>query len=217
MEVYMNTLDRIFLLLTALTAFYTIFRLTRTTSNIRRFIFHLISLSVLTLSSLLLMIFGWDILGLMGDGISNKVIAVVASLIPFAWAVGVAGDIKWKLVKYYLPVLGTGLVLITISRFTDSADFARIIYPVFHGFAGLSIIALPPLLIRRTNLKNSYLFVSLGGLLISTGGMALAFLTSGRQLLFFSADVVLMILAPLLLLTTAAYSAGLINSGDIEA
>ncbi|MDC7245965.1 MAG: hypothetical protein PQJ47_08680, partial [Sphaerochaetaceae bacterium] len=90
----MNTLDRIFLLLTALTAFYTIFRLTRNTGHLKRSIFHTISLSVLTLSSLLLMIFGWDILGLMGDGISNKVIAVVASLIPFAWAVGVAGDIK---------------------------------------------------------------------------------------------------------------------------
>jgi len=206
----MNTIDRLFLLFTALTAFYTIFRLTRTTEKTKKSLFHLIALLVLSVSALLLMIFGWEILGLMGDGISNKIIAVVASLIPFAWAIGVTGDINLKLVRYYLPLMVTGLVLITISRFTDLANFARIIYPIFHGFAGLSIIALPPLMIKKTDLNRSYLLVSLGGLLISTGGMALAFLTSARQLLFFSADVVLMILAPLLFLTTLFYGTGIV-------
>jgi len=44
--------------------------------------------------------------------------------------------------------------------------------------------------------------------LIGIGGIALAFLVSGSQLLFFSAEFVYMILAPLLLLMTLAFTFG---------
>jgi len=54
-----------------------------------------------------------------------------------------------------------------------------------------------------------------GGLLIGIGGIALAFLTANSQLLFFSQDVVLNILAPLLLLMTLAFAYGFIK--DIKA
>jgi hypothetical protein len=47
-----------------------------------------------------------------------------------------------------------------------------------------------------------------GGALIGIGGIALAFLTSGSQLLFFSQEFVLTILAPLLLLMTLAFTWG---------
>jgi hypothetical protein len=45
--------------------------------------------------------------------------------------------------------------------------------------------------------------VTVGGALIGLGGIALAFLKAGGQLLFFSADFVFTILAPLLLMTLA--------------
>jgi hypothetical protein len=48
-------------------------------------------------------------------------------------------------------------------------------------------------------------------MLIGIGGIALAFLTSGSQLLFFSTEVVLMILAPLLLLMTLAFTWGFVK------
>jgi hypothetical protein len=210
MEDLMNSIDRLFLLLTGLVAVYTIYTLMKKKDYVHSSLFHIISLTVLTVSGLLLMIFGWGILGLMGDGISNKLIAVVASLIPFAWALGVANDIEKRLVNIYLPFMGLGLLLIIISRLSGSAEFARIVYPIFHGIAGLSIVLLPGLTLKRSGLQKQYLLVSLGGLLISTGGMALSFLMAGRQLLFFSTDVVLMILAPLLFLTTVTYSAGLL-------
>jgi len=54
-----------------------------------------------------------------------------------------------------------------------------------------------------------------GGLLIGIGGIALAFLTAGTQLLFFSQDVVLMILTPLLLLMTLSFAYGFTK--DIKA
>ena len=216
MEDIMNFIDRLFLLLTGLAAVYTIYRLIKGKRYTQDSLFHIISLSVLTASGLLLIIFGWGILGLMGDGVSNKLIAVVASLIPFAWAIGVVNDLNKKLVRFYLPFLSVGLILIIISRLSTSAEFARIVYPIFHGFAGLSIIILPLLLIKKSGVKKHYLLVSVGGLLISTGGMALAFLMAGRQLLFFSTDVVLMILAPLLFLTTISYGAGLILGAKSE-
>ncbi len=206
----MNSIDRLFLLLTGLAAIFTIYKLRKKDDSTQNSLFHIISLSVLTVSGVLLMIFGWGILGLMGDGISNKFIAVVASLIPFAWALGVANDINKKLVNIYLPFLGIGLLLIIISRLSGSSEFARIVYPIFHGIAGLSIVLLPALTMKESGLKKEYLLVSVGGLLISTGGMALSFLMAGRQLLFFSTEVVLMILAPLLFLTTVTYSVGLL-------
>lgn len=206
----MNSIDRLFLLLTGLAAIFTIYKLMKKDDSTQNSLFHIISLSVLTVSGVLLMIFGWGILGLMGDGISNKFIAVVASLIPFAWALGVANDINKKLVNIYLPFLGIGLLLIIISRLSGSSEFARIVYPIFHGIAGLSIVLLPALTMKESGLKKEYLLVSVGGLLISTGGMALSFLMAGRQLLFFSTEVVLMILAPLLFLTTVTYSVGLL-------
>jgi len=52
-------------------------------------------------------------------------------------------------------------------------------------------------------------------LLIGIGGIALAFLTSGSQLLFFSLDVVLAILAPLLLLMSLAFAWGFVK--DVKA
>jgi hypothetical protein len=50
--------------------------------------------------------------------------------------------------------------------------------------------------------------VGIGRALIGIGGIALAFLTSGSQLFFFSTEVVFAILAPLLLLMTLAFTWG---------
>jgi hypothetical protein len=50
-----------------------------------------------------------------------------------------------------------------------------------------------------------------GGVLISVGGIALAFLKTGSQLLFFSAEAVFAILAPLLLLMTLAFTWGFVK------
>jgi len=210
----MTILDRIFLLLAGMMALYTIVTLLRRNKSLNTIIFHIISLSVLTISGILLIIFGWDILGLMGDGIGNKLVAIVASLIPFAWALGVVSHLNKQLRKIYLPLLTLGIILISISRFSNSPEFARMVYPLFHGLAGLTIVVLPSVLLKKTQLKRPYLLVSLGGLFISVGGLALSFIMSGRQLLFFSADFVLMILAPLLFMTTLAYGAGLIWGTD---
>ena len=55
--------------------------------------------------------------------------------------------------------------------------------------------------------------VGIGGLLIGLGGIALAFITMGAQLLFFSPAFVMMILTPLLLLMTIAFTIGFTRKG----
>jgi phosphotransferase system glucose/maltose/N-acetylglucosamine-specific IIC component len=62
---------------------------------------------------------------------------------------------------------------------------------------------------------KGFFWVGIGGLLIGIGGIALAFLTSGSQLLFFSQEVVLTILAPLLLLMSLAFAWGFVK--DVKA
>jgi len=113
--------------------------------------------------------------------------------------------------KVYLSTMLLGIILITISRFMDMGTFAKIIYPIFHAIAGLTIFFIPIMVVKSGTMGKSFYWVTVGGTLIGLGGIALAFLTAGKQLLFFSGDFVLMILAPLLFLTAFAYMWGLLR------
>lgn len=63
---------------------------------------------------------------------------------------------------------------------------------------------------------NGFTWVGVGGALIGLGGIALAFLTADSQLLFFSKEFVLQILAPLLLLMTLAFTWGFVKQVTAE-
>lgn len=171
--------------------------------------YHVVSLSVLGIAALLLAALGWNILGLMGDATSNKLVAIVASLIPFSWATGLIVRFYPHFEKSYLALMLLGLILITATRFLDAPLLSRIVYPVFHSTAGLVVIIVPVLAYTQGLVKHNFLMVSAGGLLISMGGISMAFLSAGKQLLFFSQDVVLSILAPLLFITSVLYFLGL--------
>ena len=172
-------------------------------------IYHLIAFITLGTSTLLLGVFGWGILGFMGDGTENKMVAVVASAIPFAWATGVVKQFHPKFEKPYVVLMIIGFLLITLTRFAELKTMGRIIYPVFHSTAGLTVIVLPILAIIKGQVPLSFIMVSLGGFMISSGGISMAFIIAGRQLLFVSADVLFMILAPVLFFTVLLYEMGL--------
>jgi len=113
---------------------------------------------------------------------------------------------QWK--KAYSWFALVGLLAIAYTSITGH-DLKRLAVPIFHGVAGL-IIFLGPFLVKDKAPKGFW-WVGIGGALIGIGGIALAFLTSGTQLLFFSEEVVLMILAPLLLLMTLAFAGGFVK------
>jgi predicted membrane channel-forming protein YqfA (hemolysin III family) len=118
---------------------------------------------------------------------------------------------KWK--KAYSWFALVGLLAIAYTSITGH-DLKRLAVPIFHGVAGL-IIFLVPFLVKDKAPKGFW-WVGIGGALIGIGGIALAFLTSGKQLLFFSQEVVLMILAPLLLLMALAFAAGFVKQFAAE-
>ena len=89
----MNLFDRIVLLATGGIAIYMIWCLLRkqkesTTANVSNY-YYMASFTVLLVSGLLLIAFGWEILGLFGgESIASKFVSIVATLIPFSLAAG---------------------------------------------------------------------------------------------------------------------------------
>ena len=214
----MNLFDQAVLLATGLVAIYAIWMLMgkqkdEATKHVANY-YYMVSFAVLLVSGLLLIFLGWEILGLLGHGSgTSRFVAVVATLIPFSLASGLVARFYPEKEKMYLSVMILGVVLIAVSRFTDMATFAKVIYPIFHGIAGLTIFFIPILVVKEDLMNKDFYWVTVGGTLIGLGGIALAFLTAGKQLLFFSPEFVLMILAPLLFLTAFSYMWGL-KRGD---
>lgn len=207
----MTLLDRFILLATGLLAIYLIAFFLKRQKNEKtagRHNFHyIISFTVLLIAGLLLIIFGWDALG-------NNFVAVVAGLIPFTLASGLVCEYYKDKSKGFVILMLIGLILITLTRYVDGMEtWAKIVYPVFHAIAGLTIFFLPIMLVKDKKVTSKFIWVTIGGTLIGLGGIALAFINMGKQLLFFSPEFVLLILAPLLFLMTLAYTIGFVK-GD---
>jgi FtsH-binding integral membrane protein len=206
----MNWFDRISLLLTGLTALYLIWRFYGRYSKEKALydIYYMMGFAVLFVSGVLLIFLGWIAL-------ASPYILTIATLIPLGISMGLMNQFMPQYKKAYSWFALLGLLAIAISSIGDMS-WKSIAVPLVHGVAGLIIFGLPLYVsFSKESAPKGFAWVGIGGLLIGIGGIALAFLTSGRQLLFFSQDVVLMILAPLLLLMTLAFAWGFVK--DIKA
>ncbi len=204
----MTILDRLFLLLTGLIALYLIWYFWKKQKEkpCGCNIYYIISFLVLLIAGVLLIFGGWGLL-------ENNWVAVVASLIPFSLATGLIYRFYEKTGIWYLILMLIGLILIIIARFGGMEAMNKVVYPVFHGIAGLTIVLVPIIEAAKKTVKGSFVWVAIGGILISLGGMALAFLKAGKQLLFFSQNVVMTILAPLLFFVALFFAIGFVK-GD---
>ena len=203
--------DSIVLLLTGLVAIYMISFFLKRQKNEKtagRHNFHyIVSFLVLFVAGVILIFKGWEALG-------NNFVAVVATLIPFTLATGLVCEYHKEKAKGYVILMLIGLILIAITRYaTGMETLAKIVYPVFHGIAGLTIFFLPIFLVKADKVNSQFIWVTVGGTLIGLGGIALGFITAGKQLLFFSPEFVLMILAPLLFVMSLCYMYGF-TKGD---
>ena len=203
----MTMIDRLVLLATGLVAIYLIYRFIQDYKNKNKpvyDIYYIISFAVLLVSCLLLIFLGWNILPLPS-------VIVVTTLLPMGIATGLIHEFYPQYGKKYLIFAIVGIVLIALTRFTNAGALATVALAVFHSIAGLTIFFAPILVTKANKAPGGFIFVTIGGVLIGLGGIALAFLKSGSQLLFFSADFVMTILAPLLLLMTLAYTWGFVK------
>ena len=197
------TLDNLFLLLTGVVAIYLLVRFyVRWNKGKALFdVYYLMGFLVLLVSGLLLIFLGLGIL-------SSPYVLTVASLIPLGISMGLVEQyfpqykkpFKWFALVGFLAIAASSLAGFELGR--------RISVPLFHGVAGL-VIFLGPFLAKAA--AKGFWWVGVGGLLIGLGGIALAFIASGAQLLFFSPAFVMLILTPLLLLMTLAFALGFIQ------
>ncbi len=198
-------LDKIFLLLTGLLAaylcwyFYRRYNMNKALHNL----YYLMGFAVLLVSGLLLIFLGLDIL-------ASPYVLTVASLIPLGISMGIVEEYfpSWK--KYFKWFALLGFLAIAISSIAGMDTLKKIAVPLFHGVAGL-VIFVGPFVAKGA--PKGFFWVGIGGLLIGLGGIALAFISMGKQLLFFSPQFVFLILTPLLFLMTGAYALGFARKG----
>jgi len=166
-------------------------------------IYYLMGFAVLLVSGLLLLIFTLDIL-------ASPRVLTVASLIPLGISMGLAEEYfpKWK--TYFKWFAAVGFLAIAITSLGGMDDLKKIAVPLFHGVAGL-VIFLGPFFAKKA--PQGFFWVGIGGLLIGLGGIALAFISMDKQLLFFSPEFVGTILTPLLFLMTGAFALGFAKKG----
>lgn len=199
----MSIFDRIILLLTGLTAIYMLLHFFKRYQKEKGLhdIYYMLGFGVLLVSGLLLIFFGWDIL-------ASPYVLTVATLIPLGISMGLMNQFMPAYKKAYAWFALVGLLAIAVTSI-GGLGLKKVAVPVFHGVAGLIIFLLPFYKCAvKKDAKKGFGMVGIGGALIGLGGIALAFLVSGSQFLFFSADFVFAILAPLLLMMTLAFTFG---------
>lgn len=207
----MTVFDRIILLLTGLVAAYLVFILYKDYQSRdpkpRPNILYMISFTVLLVSGVLLILFGWEIL-------PRPEIIVVTTLLPFGIAVGLVCEFyKEKFGTPYKIFAFLGLFAIILTRFIPgvSRGLQVVSIATVHSIFGLTVFLVPILAVKAGKAPKNFIFVTVGEILIGLGGIALTFLKSDKQLLFFSPEFVLAILAPLLLLMALAFTYGFMS------
>ncbi len=198
----MNLFDQIVLLITGLTAVYLIWRFYGRWSQKKGLydLYYILGFAVLFVSGVLLIFGGWDLL-------ASPYVLTVATLIPLGISMGLMNQFMPEYKKIYSWFALVGFLAIAITSISGS-PLKKFAVPIFHGVAGLIIFLLPLYRCVKMNAPRGFGLVGIGGMLIGIGGIALAFVVNGSQLLFFSGPFILKILAPLLLLMTLAFTFG---------
>ncbi|HSR21576.1 MAG TPA: hypothetical protein VLL49_11735 [Anaerolineales bacterium] len=196
----MTALDKILLLATGLVAVYLLYRLWGRYAKGKALwdLYYMMAFLVLLISGLLLILLGYEIL-------ASPYVLTVASLIPLGISMGIAEQYypAWKKPFKWFALIG--FLVIALTSLGGMQVPKKVAVPLFHGGAGL-VIFLGPFFAGKA--PRGFRWVGIGGLLIGLGGIALAFLSAGTQLLFFSQTFVMQILAGLLLLMSLAFCWG---------
>jgi hypothetical protein len=199
------TVGNFFLLLTGLLAAYLCWYFWKRYSLHKALhnLYYLMGFAVLLVSGLLLIFLGLEIL-------ASPWVLTVASLIPLGISMGLAEEYYpgWK--RYFKWFAAVGFLAIAITSIFGLDTLKKIAVPLFHGVAGL-VIFMGPFFAK--GVPKGFFWVGIGGLLIGLGGIALAFISVGKQLLFFSPEFVMTILPPLLFLMTGAFTLGFARKG----
>ena len=163
-------------------------------------LYYTIAFGTLVLSSLLLMLFGFEIL-------KNSGVMIIAAFIPAGLSLGLINQ-HLPVVHYiYLSFSIFGMAAVIISRYYATKKTAIIILSLVHGISGVILVLLPLFLVIKGIQNISMLLVSVGGVIIGIEGLLQTFLKIGKPII---SEQKLYKIFPLVLLSaTAAFVAGL--------
>ena len=193
-----SILGRIIYLLTGIVAGYQIIQGMENYSNLTTTLYT-ISFGLLLLSSLLLLLMGFQIM-------ENDYIAVVASLIPISLALGLVTD-KLEHATVYSALISVSFIIAVSLRFFASGKIASLAIGGLHFISGTVVFLIPIFLFYTDKAGIQILFIPLGGIIIGTGGMLLGLLKAGKSIL--EKEKVVALFPIILFLTTTAFVIGL--------
>jgi hypothetical protein len=196
---------RVFLLLTALVSAYQV-AVGIDGLNSLEIVCYTIGFGILLISSLLLLILGYEILG-------TAPVVLLATLIPLSIAGGLVAQFTANYFLAYAVVAAIGLILIGLSRILfPSKVLGKVgIIPIItvamvHAVAGLLIVFLPLQAIWQGWAETGFILVSLGGALIGLDGILLFFLRSGKSPI--AQERLIVFFPAILFVTTTSFTAG---------
>jgi len=193
-----SILGRIIYLITGHVAGYQIIKGMDNFSNLTTTLYT-ISFGLLLLACLLLLLMGFEIM-------ENNYIAIFAALIPITLSLGLVTD-KLENSTNYSFLIGVGFLIAVALRLFSSGKIQSLSIGVIHFLSGSVIFLLPIILFYTGVAELQILMISLGGVLIGSGGMLLGFLKAGKSVL--SKEKVVSLFPIILFLTTTAFVIGL--------
>lgn len=158
-----------------------------------------IAFGVILIASLLLIIFGLEIL-------ETPPVAIAATIIPLGLSSGLVLQFAAGLGIAYLAFAGVALWAIAATRYASPGRVAVAVLAAGHGVAGLIIFGLPLILSLQGRAPAGFALVGLGGALMGVGGLLLGFLRAGREIL--PRQTLLNLMPALLLAMTLAFVVG---------
>lgn len=128
--------------------------------------FYTVSFGVLVLASIMLLLFGFDLL-------TNRFVPVVTTLIPTTLSIGLVHDYLPQMTLSYSVLIGIIYIVSVWVRFTAPEKTAALVLALVHGISGLLVFVLPIVLYANYGLPTKLLLVSIGGLIIGIEGIFL--------------------------------------------
>lgn len=159
-----------------------------------------ITFGAIILSCLLLILFGFDILG-------HRMVVVAATLIPLSLSTGIVSVYLPRFHAAYATFAAAGFILIVVTRIFSTDRTATVALVWIHGIAGLMIFAAPLILSINGITPPLFALVGIGGGVNGLAGLLLAFLRMDRPLL--SQERIYSLMPALLLFTTALFLIGM--------
>jgi len=195
----MQNLNRIILLAVALVAGYEIVSGIEGLGTIP-IAYYTVSYGIFLLSAILMVLIGVDI-------IEHDIAALAASLLPLGFSMGMVGEFMLEYHLLYSSLISLLYAGLTIQKLRKKDKTALVFQILLHGISGLVLFNLPIVLLIQGDVNPNFLGVSVGTGLVAIGGMALAFLKSGKPIL--TKDQIYTIFPGVLLMAVVAFSIGI--------